>query len=110
MQSRWFIPQLDVNNAFLDGILEKEVYINQPPGFEHVGKGIYDLKHASRSWFEWLNCALNSFGFISGKCDPSLFTLITQTYTIVMLLYVDDIIVTYSSQPHIKALIDKLNN
>lgn len=39
-----------------------------------------------------------------------MFTLITQIYTIVMLLYVDDIIVTYSSQPHIKALIDKLNN
>lgn len=75
--------------------------MNQPMGFEHSDKHlmcklndvIYGLKPALMAWFKILNKELRSFGFISSMCDPSLFTLITHNYSIIMLVYVDDIIV-----------------
>lgn len=113
----WQLIQLDVNNVFLNGILEEEVYMQQPPGLENVDslvckqhKELYGLKQAPRAWFERLTFALKGFGFVSSKCDPSLFTLITSTSTTYMLVYVDDIIITGNSTTQIQALVTKLNS
>lgn len=55
----WKIYQLDVKSAFLNGVLEEEVYVHQSEGFEAKGeehkvyrlkKALYDLKQAPRAW------------------------------------------------------------
>lgn len=106
-----------MNNAFLNGSLAEEVYTQQPPGFIatdtslvcKLNKAIYGLKQAPRAWFERLASTLHMFGFHTSKCDPSLFTLTKPTYTIFMLVYVDDIIVTGNSSSHIQQLVSQLH-
>ena len=69
---------MDVKSAFLNGFIEEEVYVEQPPGFEkfyfpnHVfklSKVLYGLKQAPRSWYERLRNFLLEKGFSKGKVD-----------------------------------------
>lgn len=91
--------------------------MQQSPGFEapdktlvcKLNKAIYGLKQAPRAWFDKLKSSLLQHGFHASKCDPSLFLLHTANLTIMVLVYVDDIIITGNSAPFITKLISKLN-
>ena len=78
----WSLHHLDVQNAFLHGVLEEEIYMKQPPGFEdknapsHVcrlDKALYGLKQAPRAWYSRLSQKLQALGFVPSKSDTSLF-------------------------------------
>jgi hypothetical protein len=45
-QNKWLFYQMDIKSTFLNGILEEEVYVDQPPGFHIRGKEyrVYRLK------------------------------------------------------------------
>ena len=71
--------QMDVKSAFLNGYINEEVYVEQPPGFEddkkpnHVyklKKALYGLKKAPRAWYERLRDFLLSKGFMMDKVTP----------------------------------------
>jgi hypothetical protein len=75
--------QMDVKSVFLNGYINEEVYIEQPPDFEddkkpdHVyklKKALYGLKPAPRTWYKRLRDFLLSKGFMMGKIDITLFT------------------------------------
>ena len=74
---------MDVKSAFLNGKIEEEVYVAQPPGFEDpnrpnmvykLNKALYGLKQAPRSWYDTLKDFLKSKGFKPGSLDLTLFT------------------------------------
>lgn len=99
----WPIQQLDVNNAFLQGTLTEEVYMDQPPGFVDadrpdyvckLNKAVYGLKQAPRAWYNELSTFLISLGFVNSLADTSLFVLWRDSQIIYLLIYVDDILVT----------------
>jgi histone deacetylase 1/2 len=103
----WSLRQLDVQNAFLHGILEEEVYMRQPPGYIDkscpnyvckLDKALYGLKQAPRSWYARLRAKLMALGFIPSKADTSLFYFNKHGIVVFVLIYVDDIIVA-SSMP-----------
>ena len=71
---------MDVKSAFLNGILEEEVYIEQPKGFVDVNnknmvcrlhKALYGLKQAPRAWYERLHTYLVKIGFERNDCSAS---------------------------------------
>jgi hypothetical protein len=72
------LHQMDVKSAFLNGVLEEEVYVRQPPGFEcekyphrlyKLRKALYRLKQAPRAWYGRLRGFLFELGFEMGKVD-----------------------------------------
>jgi hypothetical protein len=76
----WKLRQLHVKNAFLHGVLEEEVFMRQPPGYEtrlgHVCKlvkALCGLKQAPRAWYSRLSSKLQSLVFSVPKADTSLF-------------------------------------
>jgi hypothetical protein len=88
--------QLDVVTAFLNGELEEELYMKQPPGFQQgakvclLQKSLYGLRQAPRQWHAKLCEELGVMGFEASSADPALFTLRTEWGFIIVLAYVDD--------------------
>ncbi|KAK1642790.1 hypothetical protein QYE76_060595 [Lolium multiflorum] len=113
----WYLQQLDIQNAFLNGVLEEEVFMRQPPGFEdptcpshlcHLRKAIYGLKQAPRAWHARLSSVLGSLGFRASTADTSLFILTRSNLTMFLLVYVDDIIIVSSSTAATARLIHEM--
>ena len=85
--NKWYVHQMDVIFAFLNGSLEEEVYMRQPPGYEIDGqedkvytlkKALYGLKQEPRVWYNIVNEYLNSEGFSKNPSDPTLYTKVNQ--------------------------------
>ena len=116
---KWPIRQLDVKNAFLNGILHETVYMEQPPGYVdpchplHVcklKKALYGLKQAPRAWFQRFSSFLLKLGFFCSRADTSLFVFNRQDDLIYLLLYVDDIILTGNTSALINRFISQLHS
>ncbi|KAJ9557260.1 hypothetical protein OSB04_011874 [Centaurea solstitialis] len=95
------IYQMDVKCAFLNGVLQEEVYVEQPEGFvdprypSHVyvlDKALYGLKQAPRAWYETLTVYLTGACYKKGTIDPTLFLRRSGSDLIIVQIYVDDII------------------
>ena len=95
------VYQMDVKSAFLNGILNEEVYVEQPPGFQDhtvpnsvfkLDKALYGLKQAPRAWYETLTKFLFEHDFIVGSVDKTLFKFTKDTHILLVQIYVDDII------------------
>jgi hypothetical protein len=97
---------MDVKSAFLNGFLEEEVYVKQPPGFEsaefphrvyRLRKALHGLKQAPRACYGRLRGFLFSKGFEMGKVDKTLFILRQGDDILIVQVYVDDIVFGGSS-------------
>jgi hypothetical protein len=113
----WHIHQLDVDNAFLHGDLDENVYMTVPQGFEgatskqvcKLQKSLYGLRQASRQWYEKLSHFLITIGYKHMPSDPTLFTKTTSASFTTLLVYVDDIVLSGNCLAEIESTKSKLH-
>ncbi|GKV47648.1 hypothetical protein SLEP1_g54528 [Rubroshorea leprosula] len=114
---RWKLFQMDVKNAFLNGDLAEEVYMKSPPGLKHppnkvcrLKQALYGLKKAPRPWFANFSTTISEFGFMSSVHDTVLLIRKTNHGMVLLLLYVDDMIITRDDISSIHDLKQFLNH
>ena len=98
----WRLHQMDVKNAFLHGDLQEEIYMKLPSGMTTFSPhdvcklrcSLYGLKQAPHAWFEKFHSTLLSFSFTQSQYDSSLFLHTSMLGIVILLVYVDDIIIT----------------
>ncbi|MED6170397.1 hypothetical protein PIB30_116850 [Stylosanthes scabra] len=109
---RWPLQQLDVNNTFLHSSLNEDVYMALPPGLVPTRSGqcckllksLYGLRQSSRMWYEKLSLLLLSRGYKQTVFYYSLFIKIVGTEICILLVYVDDIVITGNSLSEIASI------
>jgi hypothetical protein len=112
------LHQIDENSAFLNGVLEEEVYVRQPPGFESekyphwvykLKKALYGLKQTPRAWYGGLKGFLFERVFEMGKVDQTLFLLKQGRDILIVQVYVDDIVFGGSSNSLTARFVDDVS-
>ncbi|WVZ51782.1 hypothetical protein U9M48_002893, partial [Paspalum notatum var. saurae] len=109
---------MDVKSAFLNGFIKEEVYVRQPPGIESarfpdrvykLRKALYGLKQAPRAWYARLKSFLLKSGFVMGSVDKALFLLSRGGDTLIVQIYVDDIIFGGSSHALVSSFAEQMS-
>ncbi|KAK8934097.1 hypothetical protein KSP39_PZI014574 [Platanthera zijinensis] len=103
----WTIMQMDAVAAYLNGYLEEDVYIEQPPGYVVKGqekkvcklrKALYGLKQGARAWNGRIDTFLQKHGYVKCPYEYALYMKVEKNGDIMILcLYVDDMIFTGSN-------------
>ncbi|GJZ96631.1 retrotransposon protein, putative, ty1-copia subclass [Tanacetum coccineum] len=111
------IWQMDVKTAFLNGYLDKDIYMVQLEGFvdpKHPRKvcklqrSIYGLKQASRSWNKRFDEEIKRFGFAQNLDEPCVYQKASGSNVTLLILYVDDIIIMGNHIPSLQSVKDYL--
>eukprot|EP00253_Pinus_taeda_P027048 PITA_27048 len=99
---KWEVHQMDVKSAFLHGDLHEEIYMEQPIGFIQTDsslvcrlkKSLYGLKQAPLAWYAKMDNFLLESGFSRCHSDNTVYTKTVENSLIILVLYVDDLILT----------------
>eukprot|EP00253_Pinus_taeda_P016109 PITA_16109 len=115
---KWEVHQMDVKSAFLHGDLHEEIYMEQPVGFVQTDsslvcrlkKSLYGLKQAPWAWYAKMDSFLLESGFSRCHSDNTIYTEKEGKSLIILVLYVDDLILTGSDPnliTHVKSSLKK---
>ena len=107
---------MDAKNAFLNGDLSEEIYMQPPPSLSidsnkvcHLWRVLYGLKQAPWAWFVKFSSTISRLGYMVSHYDSALFLHHTDKCTILLLLYMDDMIITGDDFNDIQELKDFLS-
>eukprot|EP00253_Pinus_taeda_P032502 PITA_32502 len=115
---KWEVHQMDVKFAFLHGDLHEEIYMEQPIGFIQTDsslvcwlkKSLYGLKQAPQAWYAKMDSFLLDSGFSRCHSDNTVYTKKVGKSLIILVIYVDDLILTGSDPNlinHVKSSLKK---
>ena len=102
---------MDVKNVFHHGDLHEEVYMQPPPSVDtspdyvcRLRRALYGLKQAPRAWFERFVSVIMVAGFSPSSHDPALFVHISPRGRTLLLLYVNDMLITGDDVEHVSLI------
>jgi len=112
------LDAVDISTAFLNGVIDREIYMKIPEGFEvegephegedpkrwvvHLLKGLYGIKQGPRLWALKLHSVLSSIGFHRIDCNYSIYIYRRGDVKIFMPVYVDDLLLASNSREAIR--------
>jgi hypothetical protein len=112
------IDAMDVITAFLNGVIDCEVYVKHPPGFDtsknprdvlRVLRSVYGLKQSPRLWYQTLVTYLQQQGYTQLIKDRCVFTKLIQSRPVYIGVYVDDIVIMAPTRDMIATIKDGLS-
>ena len=108
---------MDVKCAFLNGDIIEDIYVQQPKGFVsnpslvcRLKKSLYGLKQAPMAWYAKIDGFLLSLIFVQCKYNTNVYLKLIHGYLMIIVLYVDDLLITGSSKKDISSLKDAMNH
>ena len=113
------IHQIDIKTTFLNGDLDREIYMEQHEGFSTPGqnkkvcklvKSLYGLKQTPKQWHEKFDKAMISSGFKINECDKCVYVKDTNDGYVILCLYVDDMLIVGSNDKIINSTKKMLNS
>jgi hypothetical protein len=106
-----------VKNAFLNSELRENVYMHPPPGYSvpegmvcHLRRSLYGLKQAPWAWFQLFASVVITAGFSASAQDPALFVHVSPRGRTLLLIYVDDMIITGDDPEYIAFVRTRLSD
>lgn len=99
----WSVHHMDVKSAFLNGELQEEVFVEQPPGFVLRGherkvlrlmKALYGLRQAPCAWYAKLDSSLLGLGFKRSSSEHAVYLRGEGAHRLVVGVYIDDLVIT----------------
>jgi hypothetical protein len=111
----WEIEAMDITGAYLYGELDKEIYMEQPPGFVKEGqehkvcklqRAIYGLKQLGKQWNKEIHASLIKLGFKRTRTNAGIYVYRRQEgYTeMILIIYVDDLLLCGPNKQLIKGI------
>lgn len=111
------IMQMDVETAFLNGIIKSEVFVKQPMGYDDksgkickLSKALYGLRESSRVWYECFDEYIKKLGFQRSESDYCLYMKYESDDVIYLILFVDDLLICGKNKRKIDEIKNKLSN
>jgi hypothetical protein len=111
--------QMDVKSVFLNCVIQEEVFVRQPLGFENskypnrvykLSKALYGLKQAPRAWYARLKTFLVEHVYVIETVDKTIFTINHGTDFLLVQIYVNDIIFGGSSHTLVSRFQEMMKN
>jgi Reverse transcriptase (RNA-dependent DNA polymerase) len=102
-----------VKNVFLHGDLKEEVYMEIPPGFANeqlkdkvccLKRSLYGLKQSPRAWFDRFSMVMKKLGYQQSNADHTMFIQRKCVKICILIVYVDDIVLTGNDLVEMKRL------
>eukprot|EP00249_Psilotum_nudum_P036016 c6174_g1_i1 orf=1483-3276(+) len=116
---RFHLHQMDVRTAFLNGDLQEEIYMAQPPGYTSVQhpnhvcrllKSLYGLKQSPRQWYQRFHQCMVTLGYARFQSDANVYSRHTTSVLLFLAIYVDDILLLSNSQTALATAKDELHS
>ena len=110
-QNNMVVHQMDVKAAYLNATIDCDIYVEQPKGYEKVGKNgeklvcklnksLYGLKQSGRNWNETIHDYLSKEGFVQSLADHCVYRKFVDddaSNCIILVIWVDDLIISASN-------------